>query len=248
MAAVVAIATTSVFASTMIWTASQADHFSGQPINVSAAITPQSGFVSVKLSNLEINPISDGQNLSGFFFTLEGTYGNLSLASATGELITISKSGQITDVGVASLPAWTVAATALNGVTNIQLTMLGTAHATETIIGPATQSGNYTAANGSIAGSVHNPFVLGDATFVIAGSGLTPSAIVEAASFGFGTSPGDVIAGQFAVFGSGAAGLQTPEPATEALVFAGIGLLLILQNRCRGGRALKTIKRSRREE
>jgi hypothetical protein len=75
--------------------------------------------------------------------------------------------------------------TADNGKSVVKLTMLGTAHAPQTIIGPANSSTNtYSAANRSIAGSVHDPFVLGTATFVVCASGITANSVVEAAAFG----------------------------------------------------------------
>jgi hypothetical protein len=207
----------------------QVDSASGQPVDVSATVTLQTGSALIQLSNLEMNPIADSQNLSGFSFTLNDIYGGLTLAAATGDLASISRTGQVTNLGTRDLSAWSLSSTTDNGKSVVKLTMLGTAHARETIVGLANSSANtYSATNPSIAGSVHNPFVLGTATFVVCASGITANTVVEAAAFGFGTSAGDVVVAQI----NGAI-TATPESPTVWLLVSGIPLIAIFGARFR---------------
>jgi hypothetical protein len=88
------------------------------------------------------------------------------------------------------------------------------------IIGPPGAGGTYSNANSSIAGNVpHNPFLNQTATFTITGSGITASTVVTAATFSFGTTPGDNVAA-----------VPVPEPSTMAIAglgaigFIGVGL------------------------
>lgn len=217
------------------WSVDQTDAKSGQSVDALATITPSSGSATIRLSDLDMNPISDSQNISGFFFSLDTPISGVRLTSATGDVGTISKSGQITDLGVENLLDWTVTLTQLNGKSVVELTMLDTPHAQETIIGTANSTtGTYTAANGSIAGSVHNPFVLSNATFTITSTGLTASTAIDAASFGFGTSAGDTVAAQLSSTPMNDSALTAdPEPRTLWLFLAGIAVILINHSRRR---------------
>jgi hypothetical protein len=236
-----ALSVTCAFASSFTSTINQVDSTSGHPVDVSATMTLQSGSAVIQLSDLEMNPIADSQNLSGFFFTLDNIYSGLTLTSATGDLVTISSNGQVTDLGTGNLSAWSLSTTTSNGKSVVKLTMIGTAHAPQTIIGPANSSTNtYSAANPSIAGSVHNPFVLGNATFVVSASGITADTVIDAATFGFSTSAGDMIVAQINAdqvnTGSNNGAIPaTPEPSTAWLFLSGTGLIVIFLARSRFG-------------
>jgi hypothetical protein len=63
------------------------------------------------------------------------------------------------------------------------------------IIGPPAASGNYTAANSSIAGNdPHNPFLNQTATFTLALSGVTAATNISNVIFSFGTADGNNVA------------------------------------------------------
>jgi hypothetical protein len=213
-----------IHAASLTWIAAHTDPTSEQPVNVSSVFSTQPGTMTIQLSNLEMNPVSDSQNLSGLFFTLEDSFAGITLASAMGDLATIAESGKITNLGAGNLNSWTLISTTEDGKTNVQLTMLGKPHATETIIGPADSStGDYTAANRSISGSVHNPFVLSNATFTISASGLSTTTVVNAVTFGFGTSAGDYVLSTASGLATGnAAAVLSPEPISALLLFSGL--------------------------
>ncbi len=191
----------------------------GQPVNASATIATGTGIITVKLENLQSNPISVIQNLSDLLLTFSNSVGTFGLSGSSGQEVTVAAGGAFT-LGATVATGWNLSSPLSNQLyLNVLGTAIGPAH---TIIGPP-GGPNYSAANGSIAGNgPHNPFLSQSASFTIAAAGVTDNTTVTGVVFSFGTAAGNDTPGS-----------TVPEPGTLLLSGIGLGVLGLWQVRRR---------------
>jgi hypothetical protein len=187
---------------------------SGGPVDASATFVTGAGTLDITLTNLLANPGNVAQLLSDLSFVLSNSATSGTLASSSGQEITVHGDGTSINGGTVAT-GWVLSGTA----TGLQLDVLsGPGHAgpAHLIIGPPDGSGIYSAANGSIAGNgPHNPFLNGSATFLLDIAGVTADTTITSATFSFGTTEGaDLV--------PGTPPPSVPEPASLTLL--GIGL------------------------
>ena len=120
----------------------------GQPLDALADITTNSGTLAVDLSNLEANPTSASQEISGIQITFANPVSNLGTLTQSGSLINIGSGGRV--IPVSGSPDWT----ATESDNTVTLTTLTHAQPNDLIIGPPGGSGVYSAANNSIIHTV----------------------------------------------------------------------------------------------
>lgn len=184
------------------------------PLAAQAQFTVGSGTISVQLTNLEANPTSAGQELSGILFTLNTAPSSVSGAGTSGQLINVNSSnGTFTNVS-GNPDRWEASGHITQPTTNsIQLLVLGGGQPSQMIIGPPDSNNLYSNANSSIDN--FNPSVFETGTFNLNVGGVTTSTQITGATFLFGTGPDTRLVGQ----------LQPPnvipEPCTMALGLAG---------------------------
>jgi hypothetical protein len=184
----------------------------GQPVNTQATFTDVGNTLTVTLNNLQANPTSVVQALSGLFFTFNTGQTSGTLSSSSGTERTIAGNGTYTD-GSAVSTGWLVQNNVSGG---LGLNVLGGAGPAHLIIGPPGSGGVYSNANSSIAGNgPHNPFLDQSATFTLTVPGLTSSSRINGVTFAFGTTAGT----------NNVAGVVVPEPASLVLFGLGIGCL-----------------------
>lgn len=188
----------------------------GHPANARATFTTSAGQVHVLLENLQADPISRGQAISGLFFTLDGGQSGGTMPSSSGIERSIASNGTFADLGLAPT-GWSFSAV---GSQN-RLDVLNTPTAPEhLVIGPPNASNIYGSANASIRGNgPANPFLGLSAEFTLSIPGVTSDTLLSSAIFQFGTSPGDETPGTTIV----------PEPS--ALLLAAVGLPLLMARR-----------------
>ena len=177
-------------------TSSSAKDASGDPVEATASFVTSANQLSITLTDLQANPKDVGQLLSDLSFgVLIGNTGTASLTSGTGVERTLHGNGSYADGstvatgGVLSNPtSGTLLLNVLSGAGHA-----GPAHL---IIGPPNGSGNYSAANGSIAGNgPHNPFLANSATFILDIPGMSVDSTINNIMFSFGTTAGDNVPG-----------------------------------------------------
>jgi hypothetical protein len=168
------------------------------------------GKITVVLTNLEADPKSDAQLLSGIIFDVSGLSGIRSLSSVNSGLITTIGETTYTVGSADPLPRWQ----ASESDTTIHLTCLTGTQPDSLIIGPDDHSafnpstGAYHT-NKSVRN--HNPNVLGSAAFTITVPDLPANAQISDVIFEFGTGkPPESVSGTL-----------IPEPST--LILLGIG-------------------------
>jgi PEP-CTERM motif len=152
--------------------------------------------------------------ISGLDFTLSTGAATGTLASSSGQQITVNGGGTFV-FGSTVATGW-----GLNGNVSggLQLDALGFIGPKGLIIGPPGGS-TYRNANGSIAGNgPHNPFLNQTATFVVNVTGVTASTSITGATFLFGTTPGANL-------------VNAPEPSTISLFLIGLGFLVVKRKR-----------------
>lgn len=187
--------------------------------SVSASVDFSLGSCSAGSCSLTITPTDTqsgvtnaGQLLTDVFFTLSaGT--PTSLASQTGDEITIASGGGSTNDGSSTL-GWGFGAATIAGHSGYEICVIcqgsvtGSATPSEGIIGPSPNG------NGSIDGNgPHNPFVNGTATFTL--TGIPVGTTISNVSFSFGTTAGDNV------------GAVSPVPEPASMTLFGIGLLAL---------------------
>lgn len=164
----------------------------GHPANAQATFTTSAGQVHVLLENLQVDPISRGQAISGLFFTLDGGQSGGSMPTSSGVERSIASNGTFADLGPAPT-GWSFAAAGLQN----RLDVLNTPTAPEhLIIGPPDANNVYGNANASIVGNgPANPFLGLSAEFTLNIPGVTSDTLLSSATFQFGTTPGDATPG-----------------------------------------------------
>jgi hypothetical protein len=173
----------------------------GQPVSAKATFTTSAGQIIVLLENLQADPRSAVQCLSGLTFTVSTGQNSGTLASSSGTERTIAGDGSYSDGGSAPI-GWALSTSG----SSLKLDLLSTGISpTHTIIGPPNGSNAYGNANNSITGGTHSPFIAQSGTFTINVPGVTATSTITAATFQFNTSPGSTIVG-------------IPEPASALLV------------------------------
>jgi PEP-CTERM motif len=182
----------------------------GGAVDASATFTTGSGTVTISLTNLEANPTDVAQAISDLDFVLSNGATSGTLATSSGQEITVNGDGTYT-LGATESTGWGLNNNVGGG---LQLDALGFSGPATLILGPAGSGGTYSNANGSIAGNgPHNPFLNQTATFTVDVPGVTSATAITGTTFSFGTTAGVDVPG------------ITPEPATMLLF--GTGLLVI---------------------
>ena len=194
----------------------------GNPVAAQAVITVSSNDIHVVLTNLLNNPKSIGQALSFLFFQVDNgtTVGTLSSSSAMSR--DVNRSGTYEDVGVVAT-GWKL----LGSGAQMELCDIGCAAAgpDNTLIGGPGANGKYSS-NASIAGNgPHNPFLVGNAVFDLAVTGVTYQSKITNVTFGFGTTAG------YNVGAGGSTVATVPEPSAILLLASCIGAIALVTRR-----------------
>jgi len=155
----------------------------GSPVDVSYTIIASANTITVTLNNLEADPSSVIQLISGFSFNV--SHGSTSGATTvnTGSIIDVAGNGSFGTPTSDPLLGWGITQSGLN----VHLSSLPQ----YLIIGaPDTGTGLYDDANGSIAANPgHNPFTYKTATFTITDTGVNADTTFSDITFYFGTTP-----------------------------------------------------------
>jgi len=202
-------------------TAAGATESGGNPVDGKAIVTTSAGTVTVQLFNLLVNPTTVAQNLSDFAFSLSGSTTLGSLASSSGQSVTIAAGGVAT-TGASIATGWIFSSPSAGSYLLDDLGAGGSGPG-HTIIGAPGAGGVYTNANSSIAGNgPHNPFLNQSATFTLNITGVTDATTVSNVIFSFGTVSGNNVPG---------GGSSVPEPVSLSLVGGGLLALGLLRKR-----------------
>ncbi len=187
-----------------------------------ATFTFGSGSLSIDLNNLIVNPKSVVQNVSALSFTLTDAFGTKTSYTSSGYERNVALNGSYSDVSGAVSTGWALGTT---GTKTISLDVLaaGGVGPEHTLIGEPGGS-TYSNANSSITGNgPHNPFLHGDANFVLDYSGFSAGSTLSSVTFQFGTTDGS---NQHTTTSFGV----TPEPSTLIMLgtvaVGGIGVAL----------------------
>jgi hypothetical protein len=161
------------------------------PINAEAVFTTGDGFISITLSNLQADPTSAGQLVSGLAFTLSEGQTSGVLGPNSANLRQVKSEGAFADFGPSST-GWSLASNFNGGMRLCVLCNdLGAAGPSHLLIGAPAGSGRYQSANGSIAANrPHNPFTAETAVFLVYVPGVTENSTVTSVTFSFGTQEG----------------------------------------------------------
>jgi hypothetical protein len=210
-----------VNAETMTFVTPAGSTTSGGAVDASATFVTGAGTLSITLTDLLADPGNAAQLISDLDFTLTNGATSGTLASSSGQEITVNSDGTFT-LGNTVSTGWV-----LNSLAGgLQLNVLGTATApTHLILGPAGAGGTYDKANGSIAGNPpHNPFLNQSATFTLDIAGVTAATAITSATFSLGTT-----IGANNVPGTPGDPSSVPEPATYVLFTSALGLVVLTQ-------------------
>jgi hypothetical protein len=171
--------------------------------------------LTVTLTNTQAGVANAGQLLTDVFFSLSSA-GSPTLSSQTGDLITLSSNGTVTNLGTSAL-GWGFGAATVGGTSGFELCVIcqggvaAGATPSEGILGPSPNG------NPSIDGNgPHNPFVNQTATFTL--TGIPTGATADDVVFSFGTTPGNNV--------------SAPEPGALTLLASaliGFGLFLSMK-------------------
>lgn len=193
----------------------------GQGVDAKATFTTSTNQVSVLLENLQADPRSVVQALSGVQFTISTGQSSGTLSSSSGTERTITGTGAYSDGGSAST-GWSLSTVG----SSLLLNLLGTPEAPQhTIIGPPNGSNQYANANNSITNGTHSPFLAQSATFTLNVSGVASVSSINNVIFQFNTGAGNTVTGNI-----------VPEPASISLLFGGLLLPLLRRRRASQGR------------
>jgi len=190
------------------------------PVSAGATFTTGADSIGLVLENLEPDPTSVVQNLTGIMFTIDTgqTVGTVLSSSSIPRFV--AKDETYSD-GPTIEAGWELSTIGDILFLNVLGTDAGPAHS---LLGPPNASDLYTNANGSIAGNKpHNPFLAEVAEFTLGVPGVTEDSEILLVTFVFNTSPGyDITVPPDPVI---------PEPATLSLL--ALGGLFILNRRMR---------------
>jgi hypothetical protein len=191
-----------------------------------AAITPGNGMLTITLTDTQANPASAADLLSGIDFTINGMPGNASLASQTGSLVSLAKSGVASEVP-GDLVHWGVGVSGRSIVLETAGSFAAGGAPIDMILGPPGASGRYTG-NASVTNGHFSPYVDGSATFVVLDSMVTAMTTFTSVNFHFGTTPDTILVGH------AVSPVDTPEPTSLAIfTMAVFGLAFPLARRRR---------------
>jgi hypothetical protein len=181
----------------------------GQPVSAKATFTTSANQVSILLENLQANPTSIVQCLSGLQFTISSGQNAGALSASSGAERVIAVDGTYADAAGTTSTGWSLSTVA----SSLKLNLLGTPTAPDhTIIGPPNGANLYTG-NGSIVNGAHSPFIGLNATFVINVPGVTAQSTITSTTFQFNTAGGNTVPG-------------VPEPTAAGVIgLAAIGAL-----------------------
>ncbi len=158
----------------------------GLPVDAEAVFVTAPGTLTITLRNLQDNPKSVIQCISGLSFTLGRELpGTPTLWSSSGLERFVNADRTYSDGSTLDGVGWLLSGSSLY----LNDLAAGAAGPTHTLIGGPDGSGIYSEAGGSILGNKpHIPFLAGDVTFVLNIPGLTSDDTVKDALFQFGTS------------------------------------------------------------
>jgi hypothetical protein len=125
----------------------------GNTVDATATVTITAGVIQISITDLLVNPTSDGQTINGIQFVLSSgqTTGTLASSSALHRLVTGNGVGDYSDSGPSST-TWNLNGNVSGG---IELTSIGNMGGSPTIIGDPNAGNAYSSANGSIKNN-HN--------------------------------------------------------------------------------------------
>ena len=188
----------------------------GQPVNGMATFAQTGNVLTITIQNLQANPTSVIQAISGLRFSVVTAGGTLT--SSAGDHIAIAGNGTFASSGVSSTD-WLLTST----TGNYFLNGLGAGGPDQTIVGAPDAGNLYSNGNGSIAGNgPHNPFLRESGTFSVTILGLPANAAISSVVFQYGTSDDRVPGSSTAV----------PEPASMVLLGTGLaGVVARLRRR-----------------
>jgi hypothetical protein len=184
----------------------------GSPVNAMAMVTTSANQITILLKNLQSNPTSVVQSVSGLQFTLSTGQTSGTLVSSSGIERTVADLGVYSD-GAAAATGWALVTVG----SSLKLDALAGANSPKhTIVGPPDSGNLYSSGNGSVTGDSHNPFMGESASFTIAVPGVTAASTISTAIFQFNTAGNTTVTAT-----------TVPEPAG----FAAILLLQALARR-----------------
>lgn len=198
--------------------------------NAEASITPGAGTLTVVLTDLEVNPRSAGDLLSGI--ELGGLGGTPTLFSQAGQLITVSSANGPYTISSGPPTHWGVGATGGNVFLETAGSYAAGGQPINMIIGPADTNGNYSSSNNSINDGHFSPYIDGAGTFVLDLSGITAASNLTDLTVDllFGTTPDYSKLASF-IGTSNQDPLSTPLPGAFPLFVSGLGGLALLRLR-----------------
>src|SRR4051794_4910150 len=157
----------------------------GNSVAARAVIEVYSNHIHVILTNLLTNPSSIGQALNALFFQVDnGTIGG-TLSSSSAMSRDVNANGTYKDMGSIST-GWKL----LGSGTRMELCDVGcnAGGFFNTLIGGPGANGNYSANSTIAGGGSQNSFLVGNAVFDLAVTGVTYQSKIQNVTFGFGSN------------------------------------------------------------
>lgn len=179
--------TASARAETITFATAAGSKLSDLPVNANAVFTTSANSISVTLTNLQSDPTSVIQCLSGVKFTISDIPTSASLTDHLTTPRTINSDKTYSDdPNKDVLTGWQLTRPSSS-------TLMLSGMPRHTLIGDPGTLDTYANANGSLAGNKpHNPFIAGDQTWTIAlgfAETLTAPPAISDVTFLFGTGP-----------------------------------------------------------